>query len=149
MGRVLAHQVGQLAEQAKFFCVLFASPFILDTWPHFFFFCCNLGSSLIPHPYHTTSTLGVGCNLGIFFPCFAPWVLQCPVPQSRMIRKWTSSCNIKIGAQQFQFLIMLVSLGYLKWCGISWGLLQAYSPLVQWSSVKYRIIPKPQEFESF
>lgn len=108
MGRVLAHQVGQLAELAKFFCVLFASPFILDMWPHFFFFFgYNLDSSLIPHPYHTTSTLGIGCNLGIFSPCSA-------VPQSRMIRKWTSSCNIKIGAQQFQFLIMLVSLGYLK-----------------------------------
>ena len=38
MGRVLAHQVGQLAEQAKFFCALFALPFILDTWPHFFIF---------------------------------------------------------------------------------------------------------------
>ena len=138
MGRVLAHQVGQLTEQAKFFCVLFASPFILDTWLHFvlFFFGYNLDCSLIPQPYHTTSTLGIGCNLGVFFPCSAPWVLQCLVPQSRKIRKWTSSCNIKIGAQQFQFLIMLVSLGYLKWCGISWGLLQAYSLLVQWSDIR-------------
>ena len=73
MGRVLAHQVGQLTEQAKFFCVLFASPFILDTWLHFvlFFFGYNLDCSLIPQPYHTTSTLGIGCNLGVFFPCSA------------------------------------------------------------------------------
>ena len=81
MGRVLAHQVGQLTEQAKFFCVLFASPFILDTWLHFvlFFFWLQPGllsdSSTLSHYFYPWDWMQPGsflpllCSLGLTVPC--------------------------------------------------------------------------------
>lgn len=86
----MAAKLGQLAEKAKFFCVLFASPFNLDTWPHFSGYV--LHSSVILHPYHAIPSPS-GKNPGLDSTLCHSWGATVHhIPKSRMIRGWPSGC---------------------------------------------------------